>query len=283
MNSNHRSNQLESELEALLQFAEGSEILSVERVEHAPRKIRLIFKGIGLGPGDTVDDEVEPRDRHECEVTFPTRYPDDPPELRWLTPLYHPNVSSSGFVDLDDFGCAWDADPSLTTLCECIWNTVRMARVDLTDVKNMTAKGWLERQTEFQLPLDARELRVSVRPRPENIVHYERRNSHFDLEQDVRTNRESTPVYIGDEAESDFVRVEIVEPVEESSVLEIREEPTSAEEDRAVSDSQVQGDGEGARRTSGSRPVSAGDARQLTQDDDLFFIGDDERGETPAS
>ena len=99
----------------------------------------------------------------------------------------------------------------------------------------------------------------------------------------MRTNRESTPVYIGDEAESDFVRVEIVEPVEESSVLEIREEPTSAEEDRAVSDSQVQGDGEGARRTSGSRPVSAGDARQLTQDDDLFFIGDDERGETPAS
>lgn len=274
MNFERQVEQLEDEIRSLQQFAEGNEILSVERVERNPQQIRLIFQGIGLGPGDTLDDEVEPRDRHECDVHFTSRYPDDPPQLRWQTPIYHPNLSSSGFVDLDDVGCSWEADPSLTTLCECIWNTIRMARVDLSDVKNMTAKGWLERQTEFELPLDKRELRVSVHPRPENIVHYQRRDGTLDLVDQKHETLNAEPVYIGEEMDDGFVQVEIVEP-EKADLFRIRDDTSSGQRGAERSDRDKE-EMRGAEPDAAPPRRESVDRESPINEGDLFFIGDEE-------
>eukprot|EP00126_Sphaerothecum_destruens_P014103 Sdes_comp24226_c0_seq1m22229 len=34
----------------------------------------------------------------KVEVVFPSRYPFEPPKLRFITPIYHPNIDNSGRI-----------------------------------------------------------------------------------------------------------------------------------------------------------------------------------------
>ena len=47
------------------------------------------------------------------DIRFPNEYPFRPPRVKFLTKIYHPNITNSGFIDLDILKGNWP--PSYTT------------------------------------------------------------------------------------------------------------------------------------------------------------------------
>ncbi|XP_006109166.1 ubiquitin-conjugating enzyme E2 T [Myotis lucifugus] len=58
------------------------------------------------------------------EVTIPERYPFEPPQIRFLTPIYHPNIDSAGRICLDVLKLppkgAWRPSLSIATVLASI-------------------------------------------------------------------------------------------------------------------------------------------------------------------
>ena len=57
---------------------------------------------------------VKMADRHEVEIRLNYGYPRAAPDVRWLTPIFHPNVSFSGFIHLRDIGLPWEPTVQLS-------------------------------------------------------------------------------------------------------------------------------------------------------------------------
>lgn len=49
-------------------------------------------------------------------VAMPFRYPFEPPKVRFLTPVYHPNIDSDGRICLDTFNRSWKPSLNLGTV-----------------------------------------------------------------------------------------------------------------------------------------------------------------------
>jgi hypothetical protein len=83
------------------------------------------------------------------------------PELRWLTPIYHPNISEIGMVCLGAYGTHWVPSLALDELCVMLWDMARFQNYDIRSPYNREAAQWSANQTTFRFPMDARPLRDS--------------------------------------------------------------------------------------------------------------------------
>jgi ubiquitin-conjugating enzyme E2 T len=62
------------------------------------------------------DDSPYANGTFSLEMTIPDRYPFVPPAVRFLTPIYHPNIDSSGRICLDLIKNAWKPSINLSSL-----------------------------------------------------------------------------------------------------------------------------------------------------------------------
>ena len=103
--------------------------------------------------------KVGTRDHHEVEIKLGSAYPRSMPELRWLTPIYHPNISEIGLVCLGGYGTHWVPSLQLDELCAMLWDMARYHNYDIRSPYNRDAALWAANQTTYPFPTDHRPLR----------------------------------------------------------------------------------------------------------------------------
>jgi hypothetical protein len=170
-----REVRLKADSELLAALAAASTIFSCEPSGQPPDRYTLTFRGKGLARDASAQSDVTIVELHQVDLRMPYSYPSSPPDIRWLTPIWHPNVSFSGFVNLADVGLAWTKDVPLDVVCQRLWDVARGEFRNESKATNYAAKNWFEKECEFQLPVDPRPLRDRAAASSSNVVRYQRR------------------------------------------------------------------------------------------------------------
>jgi ubiquitin-protein ligase len=175
MDQAQRAERLRADLQQLERLKASSTIFDFEATDQPPDRYVLSFRGKGAGRDPAAQADVSIRELHQVELRLPYSYPDRPPDIRWLTPLVHPNISFSGFVNLAEIGLPWSSALGLDVICERLWDVARLDFVNADKAANYSAKHWLETECPHELPLDRRPLRDKLTANRANVVRYERR------------------------------------------------------------------------------------------------------------
>ena len=153
-----RLRRLRSDLAALEKLKAESSVFSFKAVGRPPQQYNVLFHGKGLARDRG---KVIQRDHHEVEIKLGSAYPRTMPEIRWLTPIYHPNISEIGMVCLGAYVTHWVPSLALDELCVMLWDMARYQNYDIRSPYNREAAQWAANQGTFRFPMDARPLRDS--------------------------------------------------------------------------------------------------------------------------
>ena len=151
-----RLRRLRSDLLALEKLRAESSVFGFKSTGSPPQQYTVLFRGASLS---RERGKVVPRDHHEVEIKLGASYPRTMPELRWLTPIYHPNISEIGMVCLGAYGTHWVPSLALDELCVMLWDMARYQNYDTRSPYNREAAQWVANQATYRFPMDARPLR----------------------------------------------------------------------------------------------------------------------------
>lgn len=157
-----RHRRLVADHHAVRHLVQQSELLDMSCSGDPPSTYLFRFQGRGLSldpRGDLQEQWV-----HEVRVHLGANYPRMMPELHWLTPIFHPNISANGLVCLGGYSTHWVPSLRLDDLCLMLWDMIRYRNFDISSPYNRMAAEWAKTQRHFILPLDPRSLRASAAP-----------------------------------------------------------------------------------------------------------------------
>jgi len=151
-----RIRRLKNDVAALERLRSESSVFRFSATGDPPQQYHILFQGRGLWRDRS---KVKGLDRHRVEIKLGASYPRNMPEIRWVTPIYHPNISEIGMVCLGGYGTHWVPSLQLDELCAMLWDMVRYHNYDIRSPYNREAALWVSSQTTFRFPTDARPLR----------------------------------------------------------------------------------------------------------------------------
>jgi len=157
MHDSPRIRRLRSDLSAMERLQSESSVLRFRTQGRTPVQHYVItFQGRSL---HRERGKVTILERHEVEIKLGASYPRTMPEIRWLTPIYHPNISEIGMVCLGGYGTHWVPSLNLDELCGMLWDMARFHNYDIRSPYNREAALWVANQTTYRFPLDSRSVR----------------------------------------------------------------------------------------------------------------------------
>jgi ubiquitin-protein ligase len=151
-----RTRRLRNDLAALSELRTESSVFRFSTQGDPPHQYSILFKGKGLWRDRG---KIKLLDVHRIEIKLGASYPRTMPEIRWITPIYHPNISEIGMVCLGGYGTHWVPSVQLDELCVMLWDMLRYHNYDVRSPYNRDAALWVANQTAFLFPTDARPLR----------------------------------------------------------------------------------------------------------------------------
>lgn len=172
-----REQRLIADLESLRALKKSSTIFDFEATGEAPDRYMILFRGNGITRDTSADANIETVELHKIEIRLPYSYPQRSPDIRWTTPILHPNVSFSGFINVKDIGLPWEQEVGLDVVCERLWDVARLAYMNLENAANYSAKNWFEDECTIDLPVDPRTLRDKNAPVGSNVIRYQRKGT----------------------------------------------------------------------------------------------------------
>ncbi len=114
--------------------------LTVEmNADHAPTHYALTFRYTGVKYGDRGPELIN---EHRVEIFLPAEYPLGAPVVRWLTPIFHPNISVRGDVCLGVLAERYLPGLGLAYIVRMLMDIVRYRNYDLHGVYNRDAATW---------------------------------------------------------------------------------------------------------------------------------------------
>jgi hypothetical protein len=156
-----RERRLRNDFAAIQKLQSESSILDFVAIGALPESYTLIFRGLGVWKPEHHPD-VLTRDDHQVVVRFNASYPRMMPELVWKTPIFHPNISSSGVVCLGGYGTYWVPSVTLDELCTMLWDMIRYKNFDPESPYNRQAALWAKQHSSSRFPIDPRPIRNKV-------------------------------------------------------------------------------------------------------------------------
>ena len=199
MSDDGRENRLRRELEGLRALKRKSSIFDFEGTGEPPEKFTVSFRGKGLVSTDDKSGDPQVGDLHQIRIEMAYLYPEREPDIRWLTPIFHPNISNSGFVGLEDIGLEWSSELTLDIICERLWDVIRLAYHNLDGSGNVEAKEWFRNRLTLKLPIDARPIRDRAVATQSNVVQYSRRNGKKPVQESAAGGSGREILFIGEE------------------------------------------------------------------------------------
>ena len=157
MHQSPRIRRLHSDLAALERLRSESSVFRFTATGDPPQHYQHQFFRVEVCGGDR--GKVKALDQHRVEIKLGASYPRTMPEIRWLTPIFHPNISEIGMVCLGGYGTHWVPSVQLDDLCVMLWDMARYHNYDIRSPYNRESALWVAGQTTFRFPTDARPLR----------------------------------------------------------------------------------------------------------------------------
>ena len=151
-----QARRLRSDRSALERLRDESTIFRFRASGDPPTRYLVEFRGKSLA---RERGKVVVSESHQVEIKLGASYPRTMPELRWMSPLYHPNISEIGLVCLGGYNTHWVPSLQLDELCEMLWDMARFHNYDLRSPYNREAALWAANQATYAFPIDHRPLR----------------------------------------------------------------------------------------------------------------------------
>jgi ubiquitin-protein ligase len=156
MHDSPRFRRLKNDFAALDRLRSESSIFHFKAHGNPPHHYQISLRGKGLC---REHGKIKIIHSHNIEIKLGSSYPRTIPEIRWLTPIYHPNISEIGLVCLGGYGTHWVPSVQLDELCTMLWDMTRYHNYDIRSPYNRDAALWVANQTSILFPTDSRPLR----------------------------------------------------------------------------------------------------------------------------
>jgi hypothetical protein len=124
-----RFDRLESENHLIMALNKDSDRVRVEPLEvlpgWVPERYKVTFHCRGIARIDEESQRPEYSDWHEVEINCDEQFPSDVPRLRWLTPVWHPNIEHEGDKRVCVNKSEWLGGMGLDELCKQMFEMVQ--------------------------------------------------------------------------------------------------------------------------------------------------------------